>query len=64
MTRRVSERDGRGRVVALTPAGRERIDEAFEAHMANEHRLLASLGDLERSRLAHLLESWGRALGA
>src|SRR6478735_10569230 len=38
VTRRVSDRDGRGRVVALTDAGRTLIDEAFEAHLANEHR--------------------------
>ncbi|WP_309648438.1 MarR family transcriptional regulator [Nocardioides sp.] len=64
VTRRVSELDGRGRVVALTPAGRALIDEAFEAHMANEQRLVEGLGDLGRSRLAHLLETWGRALDA
>lgn len=62
VTRRVSERDARGRVVALTAAGRALIDRAFEAHMANESRLLAGLNELERARLAHLLEVWGRAL--
>ncbi len=64
VTRRVSDRDGRGRVVALTQAGRELIDEAFTAHLANEHRLVSSLGELERARLARLLETWGRSLGA
>jgi DNA-binding MarR family transcriptional regulator len=64
VSRRVSDRDGRGRVIALTDAGRELIDRAFEAHMANEHRLVGMLSELERSRLAHLLESWGRALDA
>ena len=64
VTRRVSENDARGRVVALTDAGRELIDRAFEAHMANEHRLVGMLDDLERARLAHLLEKWGRALDA
>jgi DNA-binding MarR family transcriptional regulator len=63
VSRRVGERDARGRVIALTEAGRELIDRAFEAHMANEHRLLAGLGDIDRTRLARLLESWGRALG-
>lgn len=63
VTRRVGERDARGRVVALTAAGRELIDRAFEAHMANEHRLVSSLTEIERARLAHLLEVWGRALG-
>jgi DNA-binding NarL/FixJ family response regulator len=32
-------------VVALTDAGRELIDRAFEAHMANEHRLVAGLSE-------------------
>lgn len=63
-SRVVSAHDGRGRVVALTDAGREVIDRAFEAHMANEHRLVSSLSELERSRLAHLLEAWGRSLDA
>ncbi|MCW2797085.1 MAG: transcriptional regulator, MarR family [Nocardioides sp.] len=62
VSRRVSENDARGRVVALTPAGRALIDRAFEAHMANEARLVAGLNELERARLAHLLEVWGRAL--
>jgi len=62
VTRRVGEYDARGRVVALTEHGKDLIDRAFTAHMANEHRLVASLSQLERSRLAYLLESWGRAL--
>lgn len=64
VTRRVGEGDARSRVVALTPAGLDLIDRAFEAHMANEHRLVSSLDELERTRLAGLLEKWGRALGA
>lgn len=62
VTRRVGEADARGRVVALTSAGRELIDRAFEAHMANEHRLVGGLTEIELARLAHLLEVWGRAL--
>ena len=62
VTRRVSEGDQRGRVIALTPAGRDVIDRAFTAHMANEHRLVGLLDEMERARLAHLLEKWGRAL--
>lgn len=61
-TRRVSDRDGRGRVVRLTAAGRALIDRAFEAHMANEHRLVGVLPERDRARLAHLLEAWSRAL--
>ncbi|WP_435743263.1 MarR family winged helix-turn-helix transcriptional regulator [Nocardioides sp. SYSU DS0663] len=62
VVRRPDERDGRGRVVALTDAGRALIDRAFTDHIANEHRLVGMLGDDERARLAHLLEAWGRAL--
>lgn len=64
VTRRVGERDARGRVVALTEAGRALVDEAFEAHMANEHRLVGLLAARDRELLAGLLERWGRALGA
>jgi DNA-binding MarR family transcriptional regulator len=62
VTRRVSDADQRGRVIALTPAGLDLIDRAFTAHMANEHRLVGMLDEMERARLAHLLEKWGRAL--
>jgi DNA-binding MarR family transcriptional regulator len=64
VTRRASDRDGRGRVIALTPAGKELIDRAFEAHLANEHRLVGLLPEPDRARLADLLETWGRALDA
>src|SRR3954469_5790366 len=40
LTRRTSTDDRRGRVVALTPAGRKLIDRAFTEHMRNEQRLL------------------------
>src|SRR6478736_8490135 len=40
VARRAAEGDGRGRVVALTPAGRAAIDAAFADHMANEARLV------------------------
>ncbi len=63
VARRVSDRDARGRRVALTDAGLELIDRAFAAHMDNEARLVAPLSDMERARLAHLLEVWSRALG-
>ncbi|MGZ4447024.1 MAG: MarR family winged helix-turn-helix transcriptional regulator [Nocardioides sp.] len=64
VTRRVGERDARGRVVALTAAGLDVIDRAFEAHMANEHRLVDLLPEADRRCLADLLERWGRALEA
>ena len=63
VTRSVSAEDARARTVSLTAAGRELIDGLFEQHMANEHRLVSGLNDLERTRLANLLEQWGRHLG-
>jgi DNA-binding MarR family transcriptional regulator len=58
VSRRTSERDGRGRVIALTPAGRELIDAAFTEHMANEHRLVGQLTSAETEQLAALLGRW------
>jgi DNA-binding MarR family transcriptional regulator len=58
VSRRVSEDDHRGRVIALTEAGRRVIDEAFTAHIANEHRLLAPLTARDRSELERLLTKW------
>jgi len=63
VTRRSNELDGRGRLVALTPDGLALIDGAFEAHIANEHRLVDLLDPGERHQLATLLETWGRRLG-
>ncbi|MFF2726685.1 MarR family winged helix-turn-helix transcriptional regulator [Streptomyces sp. NPDC058008] len=58
VTRRRSAADGRGRVVALTPAGRDLIDEAFAAHMRNERRLLDALSPEEAAGLERLLTVW------
>jgi DNA-binding MarR family transcriptional regulator len=58
VTRRVSDTDGRGRVIALTPAGRELIDEVMTAHMANEHRLLAAVDQGDRRDLERALTRW------
>jgi len=63
VTRERSEADGRGRVIALTPAGKELIDNAFTAHIANETRLLATFTDAERQTLADLLATWSTGLG-
>nr|BEK70353.1 MarR family transcriptional regulator [Kitasatospora purpeofusca] len=62
VTRRRSETDGRGRVVALTEAGRRLFDEAFTAHMRNEHRLLSVLTPEEAAALEVLLTTWQRRL--
>ncbi|MEV7271884.1 MarR family winged helix-turn-helix transcriptional regulator [Streptomyces bacillaris] len=56
--RRRSAADGRGRVVALTPAGRALIDRAFTDHMRNEHRLLDALDPAEAAELERLLTVW------
>lgn len=58
VTRRRSTSDGRGRVVALTHAGRNLIDRAFTDHMANEHRLLAELTADQTGQLEALLTAW------
>jgi DNA-binding MarR family transcriptional regulator len=63
VTRQVSAEDGRGRVIALTVAGRELIDRAFTAHMGNEHRLLAHFTPAERRTLDRLLGEWAEELG-
>ncbi|UCR88038.1 MarR family winged helix-turn-helix transcriptional regulator [Mycetocola spongiae] len=58
VTRRVSEADGRGRVVALTPAGRDLIDRAFAEHMRNERALLDALDPADARALELLLAGW------
>lgn len=62
--RTVADGDARSRRVSLTEAGLALVDDLIEKHVGNEHRLVSGLSDLERSRLAHLLEVWGRQLGA
>ncbi|GAA3232793.1 MarR family transcriptional regulator [Pseudonocardia petroleophila] len=58
VTRRPASDDGRGRVVALTDAGRTLIDGAFTEHMRNERRLLDVLTPDEAARLEGLLTTW------
>ncbi|MFF1567886.1 MarR family winged helix-turn-helix transcriptional regulator [Streptomyces sp. NPDC058293] len=58
VTRRRAAGDGRGRVVVLTPAGRDLIDDAFSEHMTNERRLLDALDPDEAEHLESLLTSW------
>ena len=56
--RRPSTEDGRGRVVRLTAAGHSLFDEAFTAHIRNEHRLIAGLDPEQRAALEQLLTIW------
>ncbi|MBD0690114.1 MarR family winged helix-turn-helix transcriptional regulator [Streptomyces sp. CBMA123] len=62
VTRRPAEDDRRGRVVALTDAGLRLFDEAFTAHIRNEHRLLAHLDPDEAAALQALLTAWQQRL--
>ena len=61
--RKVCTDDARSRKIRLTRRGLTLIDDLVPKHLANERRLLAGLNDLERTRLAGLLEAWGRDLG-
>ncbi len=58
VTRRVRDDDARGRVIGLTDAGKRVIDDAFSAHIANEHRLLEPLNAMERRALERVLTKW------
>ncbi len=58
VSRRVSDEDQRGRVIALTDAGKRVIDDAFTAHMGNEHRLMATLTKQDAKDLERLLSKW------
>lgn len=56
VTRRPSDHDGRGTVVALTDAGRALVERALPDHLATEERILAGFSPAERSQLAAFLE--------
>jgi DNA-binding MarR family transcriptional regulator len=47
--------DRRGTLVAITERGRQVVDEAMVAHLANEERLLGALSADERQQLTGLL---------
>ncbi len=61
--RRPSPADGRSRTVRLTEDGRDLIDAAMTAHVANEARLLSALGPRDREALARLLGRPAQSLG-
>ncbi|WP_328964906.1 MarR family transcriptional regulator [Streptomyces virginiae] len=58
VTRRRSGDDQRGRIVALTSAGRDLVDRAFTDHMRNERRLLDLVTPEEAAALERLLTTW------
>lgn len=47
--------DGRGKLVSLTPAGRDLVEDMLPGHLAAEEQLLARLSTEERLALADLL---------
>ena len=48
--------DGRGKLVELTPAGKELVDRVLPDHLATEEALLHNLNTSERRTLAELLQ--------
>ncbi|WP_138468736.1 MarR family winged helix-turn-helix transcriptional regulator [Poseidonocella sp. HB161398] len=56
--RRRNPEDGRGSVVALTRAGREKIDAAVTDHVAGQHRLTAALPPELRAGFDAALAAW------
>lgn len=62
VTRRRSDADGRGRVVALTSSGRRLVDELIAVHLANEAAILSALTGSQRAELDHLLGDLAVAL--
>jgi DNA-binding MarR family transcriptional regulator len=56
--RREVEQDGRRRIVALTPPGRELIDAAFTEHMRNERRLVDELSSDDQIALEAIVARW------
>ncbi len=62
VARRPSDVDGRGRVVALTAAGRRLTDDLITVHLANEARILAPLSVSQRDELGDLLGQLALAL--
>lgn len=63
VTRRSARGDGRSRVIALTPEGKELIDVVWAASISRVHQLVEGLDLDERDQLARLLDKWSRSLG-
>lgn len=64
IVRRPNPEDGRGSLVALTPAGQALIDQVVTEHVANQHRLVAALSPAERTQLDAILRTWLAAFEA
>jgi DNA-binding MarR family transcriptional regulator len=64
VVRQPDPRDRRGVLVALTPAGRERLDAALPAVLAIQDQLLAGLTPEEQETLVPLLRKWLLSLAA
>lgn len=60
----VAEGDRRAKLVSLTDAGLALIDRAFEAHMVNEHNLVAGLSAEDQTTMVRILRAWSTAVGA
>lgn len=60
--RAATDDDARRRLVRLTPTGLRVIDDAFTAHIENEHRLIAQLGESDAVALTPILTRWLRML--
>lgn len=56
--------DARAKLAVLTERGRALIDEAFAAHVANEHRLLAPVPEPDREELRRILKSWHQGIAS
>jgi DNA-binding MarR family transcriptional regulator len=54
--RRPDPGDRRGKLIALTEAGRRLIDKTLDRHVANEQRILSSLTPAEQEKLNALLK--------
>lgn len=53
--RRPDPDDRRGKLIALTKAGKRAIDDTIDRHVANEERLLSTLTRAEQEKLSALL---------
>jgi len=56
--RRPHPEDRRSVRVVLSEAGRELVDRAVQAHLANQKRLLSGLDAADRDALSALLKTW------